>query len=226
MSKQDLESIVLEDDVQQFLETVSEITEGYDVYLGGGYLRDLYYNELQWGIHKDIYDMSGWDLFVEPLTPKDIDLFFVPKEGATEKTIPVLPKTYINYDKAASEIPDMQERGVARVRGMFVPALTTSDVQFIVYDKIMTHEELTGDMDVGICQVMYSLQDKTFYATEAFYDGHDNEEIEMLHTFDFVRMGKRLARMQDKFPDYSIVGDWDLSEFVNNVRENTGSFCE
>lgn len=25
---------------------------------------------------------------------------------------------------------------------------------------------------------------------------------------------------------YEVVGDWDLSEFVNNVRENTGSFCD
>ena len=120
----------------------------------------------------------------------------------------------------------MEERGVERVRGLFAPSLDTHDVQFIVYKESMTQESLAKDMDVNICQVNYSVKDKVFYATEAFFDGHESGCIEMLHSFDFVRMGKRLARMAKKFPTYYIEGDWDLTEFAESVSEHAGSFCD
>lgn len=228
MSKETLNSITLSPEMETFLEEVNSRTEGYDVYLGGGYYRDHYYNAIKFAEFKSLFKEDEAFLFTQPMTPKDIDLFFVPKENYTgTRTLPTLPKTYINYDKSSVEMPDMEERGVDRVRGLFVPSLSeTSDVQFIVYKKHITQEQLAADMDCNCNQVMFSLETGFRYATEAFYVGHENEEIEMLHTFDYIRMAKRLVRMKNKFPDYDIVGDWDLSEFADTVMENGGSFCE
>ena len=211
MSKEILNGLELPQQLLTFLGEVVEKTKGYDVYLGGGFVRDIYYNNL------------NWESF--PMTPKDVDLFFIPT-GDVAKELPTLPKTYVNYDKFATEIPDMEERGVERVRGLFVPSLDTHDVQFIVYKEPMTQDKLANDMDVNICQVNYSVKDKIFYATDAFLEGHEDGYIEMLHTFDFVRMGKRLARMANKFPTYYLEGDWNLTEFAESVSEHCGSFCE
>ena len=117
MSKDILNNLELPEDVLDFLKEVDGLTKGYDIYLGGGAIRDLYYNEL----NRPHY-----------LIPKDIDLFFVPN-GLHVQELPTIPRSYVNYDKSADEITGMEERGVARVRGLFVPKLNISDVQFIVY---------------------------------------------------------------------------------------------
>ena len=212
MSKEILREVEIPKDVKQFFKELLSRTKGYDIYLGGGYLRDSYYNAVTYSMEKH---------------PKDLDIFFVPNNKET-KCIPTLPKTYVNYDKSAEEIPDMEKRGVERVRGLFVPRLDTSDVQFIVYGSFMTQEELAADMDCNINQVMYSLQDNTIYGTVAFHEGHDGEFIEMLHVFDKDRMGKRILRMKNKYPSYNVKGDWDLSylEMTYEGSEHEGSFCE
>lgn len=210
MSKDILNNLKLPEDVLDFLKEVDDLTKGYDIYIGGGAIRDLYYNEL----NRPHY-----------LTPKDIDLFFVPNELHVQE-LPTIPRSYVNYDKSANEIPDMEERGVARVRGLFVPKLSISDVQFIVYKDFMSQRELAKDMDVNICQVMMSVKTGEMFATEDFYKGHEDEYIEMLHTFDFVRMAKRIARMKAKFPDYDVEGDWNLIDLVDSMDAHAGSFCD
>lgn len=197
-------------DLQETLECRSE---GYNVYIGGGCLADLY---------KDIKDNM-----VKYYQPKDIDVFFVPKKDAPTLTLPTIPKSYVNYDFNVEDIAsDMKARGVVTLRGLFVPSLTiTADVQFIVYGKPMTQEKLARDMDCNVNQVMYSKGN--WYHTEAFEDGHSREVIKMMHTFDEKRMAKRLFRMEDKF-NYEVDTDIDLSyyEYLKNQPERGGSLCE
>ena len=210
MSKDILNNLELPEDVLDFLKEVDGLTKGYDIYLGGGAIRDLYYNEL----NRPHY-----------LIPKDIDLFFVPN-GLHVQELPTIPRSYVNYDKSADEITGMEERGGARGRGLFVPKLNISDVQFIVYKDFMSQKELAKDMDININQVMMSVKTGEMFATEDFYKGHEDEYIEMLHTFDFVRMAKRVARMKAKFPDYDVEGDWNLIDLVDSMDVHAGSFCD
>lgn len=209
------------DSVKTLLQQVEDLSEGYDVYLGGGFLRDLYCCVNEWDGREDLVE-----IFFEP---KDIDLFFVPN-GEPTKTLPTLSKSYINYDKSAEDITeDMAARGVVALRGMMVSGLRpTHDVQFIVYGKQMAMEELASDMDCNINQVMYSLS-KGWYQTDEFTSGHDNQTIQLLHTFDEDRMIARLVRMSRKFDDYSVDSDLDWEIYDNDpeyVPERGGSFCE
>lgn len=193
-------------DVALFIEEVYKNTTGYDIYLGGGYLRDKYTNNL----------------------PKDVDVFVIP--NGREKDLYIPPRGYNNYIKSARDISDMQKRGVHKVRGDWYSKMTTSDVQFIIYEKPMTMEELAEDMDINICQVMYSAATLRVLATQAFVDGHEDEIIECLHDYDRVRTFKRYVRMEDKFPFYDVVGKpsldcdelYDLAQHV----DHDGSFCE
>jgi len=208
--------------IKDLLEQVQNDSKGYDVYVGGGSLRDLYVTVNQWG--EDNYSMSR--IFWEP---KDIDLFFVPN-GEDVRILPVVPKSYVNYDKKAEDIsPDMVARGVSHLRGMLVSGLTpTHDVQFIVYDKQMSVEELCADMSENINQVMWS-PESGWVCTEAFVDGHLTRTILQTHTYDETRMIDRLVRMKRKFPEYDVVSnlDWeDKYEDVEYVPERGGSFCE
>ncbi len=207
--------------VKNLLQQVKDLSEGYDVYLGGGFLRDLYCCVNEWSGDRVLVDIC--------FEPKDIDLFFVPN-GTSTQTLPTLSKSYINYDKKAEDIAeDMAARGVASLRGMMISGLRpTHDVQFIVYGKEMSIEELAADMDCNINQVMYSLS-KGWYQTEEFISGHENHTIKLLHTFDEDRMISRLVRMARKFDDYSVDTDLDWEAFYNDleyVPERGGSFCE
>lgn len=195
--------------LSKLVESVLNDTSGYSVYLGGGYIRDLYFNAIN---------------NCDDMTPKDIDLFFIP--NGEQKRLPTIVKSYVNYDTPSSDIPDMEERGVQSVRGLFVPWASTKDVQFIVYKECMTQEQLASDMDCNVNQIMLCLKTGNAFATNEFIQGHEDKEIEILHTFNYLRMGKRLARMSDKFPSYTVIGDWNLTEFAQKVRDNVGSFCD
>jgi len=210
-------NITLPQDILDFLAVVEEKQKGYDVYVGGGYLRDLYVNSL--GV-------------LSPLTPKDLDIFFVPRicfdPTDCVREIPVIAKTYINYDTLAKDIPDMEERGVSAVRGMFVSGMSTCDVQFIVYESVfLTPLHLAEDMDMNINQIMYSVSDKTFTASSAFIDGHENMVIECLHQFDEKRMYQRYKRMMRKFPSYTKVTtlDWNALSREEALKPMAFSSC-
>jgi hypothetical protein len=208
--------------VKYLLEQLQSDLKGYDVYIGGGCLRDLYHQIQRWG--EDEYEMVK--IFYEP---KDIDVFFIPN-GEPEQQLPVVPKSYINYDKKAEDIsPDMAVRGVSHLRGMLVSGLKpTHDVQFIVYGKCLTVEELCADMSENINQVMWSPVSGWVH-TEAFVNGHNEKYIELLHTYDETRMIDRIVRMKRKFPDYSVKSDLQWEDLCNDQEYNPergGSFCE
>lgn len=136
-------------EVKQLLREIEEKSEGYNVYLAGGYLRDLYHEVASYDWSHNIFDIM--------FTPKDIDVIFIPTFGAKEFSLPTIERSYVNYDKPAKDISeDMAARGVTQLRGLFVPKLTTSDVQFIVYGKHMTRQEVAADMDCGINQVVWN----------------------------------------------------------------------
>ena len=190
-------------DVLNFLDDVVTKTKGYDVYLGGGYLRDLYYNKINgFGDFRNYYVGEG--INNQPMVPKDLDVFFIPKINEDIQELPALAKTYINYDVMAEDIPNVREN-VKRVRGLFMKTLSTRDVQFIVYDKSMSMRSLAEDMDCNLNQVMYSPESELGYMTDDFTNSHEDKTIELLHEFETSRMIARLKRMEKKFPDYTLV---------------------
>lgn len=216
----------LKKDVKEFIEEVARKTKGYDVYLGGGFIRDLYWNNME--------SKKPHDYLWCSKEPKDIDLFFIPN-GKEKGELPVLPKTYINYDIPAEDIPNVGEN-VKHVRGLFVKYLSTRDVQFIVYDKSMTMKQLAEDMDISINQCMYHIESGLSYMTDAFTNAHEDKIIEMMHNFETERMYNRLVRMSNKFPDYKLKHniskeDWEWFTVLNESKPkkrsgSTGSFIE
>lgn len=191
--------------VKRFLKLVLDKTKGYDVYLGGGFLRDI--------LHR------------KGLTPKDVDLFFVPN-GVTQKELPIIPKGYVNYDIDADSILHCRNN-VTRVVGWFASDIEVRDVQFIVYKEPLTVEELVNDMDCNINQIMMPLEGNTsdimsaknVYRSPAFIVGHQEQRIEMLHQFEEKRMVDRLKRMAVKFPNYEIIHNMDESVWEKYKRE-------
>lgn len=208
-------------DVVDFVNEISERSIGYQVFIGGGYLRDLYFNSI-----KTKYEDYK-------LEPKDLDLFVVPDTTISEDVRPSLwipAKGYTNFVKESWEIPDMQERGVAKVTGMWFKSLTTADVQLIEYKNSMTSSQLAQDMDMNINQIMYRPFKGDCICTNAFIEGHENEVIEAMHDYDRVRMYKRYVRMQDKFFYYNVEGKPELErdEVVKlaTIVDHEGSFCD
>lgn len=182
--------------IYNLLQKIESETQGYNIYLGGGYIRDYYYSYME----KD-----GWYIN-EKKEPKDIDIFFIPKKDCdpNDQCIPILPKTYITYNVACDEIKDMRDN-VERVIGIKCYDINPIDVQLIFYKEHITQVELAEDMDCNINQAMYSIRDHKLYLTDAFISGHENKVIEMLHDFQYERMHSRIKRMMSKFPEYSVV---------------------
>lgn len=178
-------------EVKGLLEEMETKSKGYEIYLGGGFLRDLYVSVTQ----------ENW------FCPKDIDLFFV-SNGESEQSLPVLPRTYIHYSLDENELPeDTVERGISSVTGLFVPKLTiTKDVQIIVYntEHKLSINELAEDMDCNCNQIMYNHEADLIYASEEFFKSHTDKEIKLLKEFDGERMKERLLRMQKRLPDYEV----------------------
>lgn len=204
---------LIKKDVLDFIELVANKSRGYDIYLGGGYLRDTYYQTVK---NKDIITTK----------PKDIDLFFIPKQNENVFELPTIPHTYINYNIDARDIPNVREN-VKHVRGLFKSDLSTKDIQFIIYDKPMTMEFLAEDMDCNINQIMYSIKDQVGYATNNFYNGFEDDLILMLHTFDTERMFGRVQRMMKKFPTFTVehnipVLEWERLSYEMEVDKLSG----
>lgn len=180
-------------DVRQFLLKVVDACPDFDIYLGGGYLRDSYCS-----MKKGTY-----------FEPKDVDIFFIPKDGV-EKEVPVAAaeSTFVKYHKAAADISDMEERGVSSLTGLSVHYLSTKEVQFIVYKQHMTQEQLVLDMDMNINGIMWKPVDFGGKAlvSDAFISGHEEREIKCLHVYDETRMYYRYERMKELFPTYKVTG--------------------
>lgn len=178
-------------EVTDLLEEMETKSKGYDIYLGGGFLRDLYV-----AVTQD-----------KEFSPKDIDLLFVNNRDS-QQNLPVLPRTYINYSLDENELPeDSVERGISSVTGLFIPKLTiTKDVQIIVYNTEHKFSiiELAEDMDCNCNQIMYNHKKGLIYASEEFFKSHTNMEIRLLKEFDEERMKERLLRMQKRLPAYEV----------------------
>lgn len=212
-------NIEIPDDIKSFVKDIQErVHNTMDIYIGGGWIRDNYCN----------------------LTPKDLDIFIVPKcEGINEVGY-VPAKCYVNYNKRVSDLTntqDMKDRGVSQVVGLFNSKLSTTEIQFIVYDKFLTSQELAADFDMSINQVVYSVEKESIYATDAFFNGHRNKVIECLHDYDPVRTYDRYCRMEQKFTDYEVVGKPSASVLpllsfesvlsgTYKPRESTGSMVD
>lgn len=194
----DIKSLIKED-VLEFLQKVAVKTKGYDVYLGGGYLRDNYFQE---------YINKGNIL----TQPKDLDIFFIPNNETSFCELPAIEKTYINYDIDARDIPNVRPN-IKHVRGLFNAYLSTRDIQFIVYDKPLTMQQLAEDMDCNLNQIMYNVKTGVGYHTGAFYSGFEDKEIEMLHEFEVERMFGRIQRMMKKFPSFTVTHNIPLLEW-------------
>ena len=155
-------------------------------------------------------------------TPKDLDIVFTPlfdnlpesfdqKGRLTVFQPPALVKTYVNYCRSTVDIPDIRERGVDVVIGIYNSHLPTTDIQYIVYDKYMSAMEVAEDMDCSINQVVFPAGSTLAVAPTAFVESHTNKTIECVHKFDVLRMHDRYDRMKAKFPDYTEVGRPELS---------------
>lgn len=195
----------------QFLEDLLSNTTGYDIYLGGGYLRDSYWNNIQ-GYSLDYGFKFGVDNNLQPKQPKDLDIFLIPNNEPV-KQLPLMQNCYVNYNILAADIENCRDN-VERVIGLFARMLTpTKDIQLIVYDKYLTIEELAVDMDCNINQIMYSVKNDNLFMSTDFIKSHEEKTIKMMHDFEQERMFNRLRRMQKKYPDYTLVHNIPQEDF-------------
>lgn len=176
------------EDVVELLQEVQHNMPEFNVYLGGGFLRDIYCG----------------------LTPKDIDIFLVPLDGVPwdgREYIPV--NSMVTYRKSTDDIeiaPDMRARGVQKLVGLWCKKLETKDVQYIIYDKYLTQIQLSDDFDFNVCQITYDPISNWVDVSNAFLLGHEEKELECLHTYCEERTLARYERMESKFPEYKVIG--------------------
>ena len=201
--------IKIEQSVAKLLREVASHVKGYDVYLGGGYLRDSYCG----------------------LPYKDIDIFLVPN-GKDKALLPYTPRGYgQSYAKCCEEHEDMRKRGVEALIGLYDRNKAAHEVQYIIYDKPMTIRELSEDMDMTINQVMWNpicnVKEDNMYtceATEDFVDDHSYGELRFTHWYDKVRMYCRLKRMTEKFPSYSVYEEIELDHYQMRELIDKGEY--
>lgn len=177
--------IEIPQDIKDFVKEIQEKSEGYHVYIAGGFCRDKY---------------TG-------LTPKDLDIVMIPL-SRENSYIHIPARCYINYNKTTEDVgdsSDMKKRGVKQLIGMFNHSLSTKEVQLIVYDKYLPAHQVAEDMDMNIVQVIWDAKMDRVEATEAFVKGHEDKVIECLHEYDSVRMWHRFLRMESKFPSYKSI---------------------
>lgn len=178
--------IKIAEDVKDLLKDLSKQLNGeFDVYLGGGYLRDSYCG----------------------LTPKDVDVFLVPVDNTPKRVSYTPAGYYINYRKIVGDNnPELQHRHLHELVGLFNGKLSTPEVQFIVYDHYMDAYEVAEDLDMNINQVVWCPLKDILYSTQAFIKGHEDNVIECLGNDNDVRKYHRYERMSVKFPLYSTKG--------------------
>jgi hypothetical protein len=213
-------SIKIPEDIVKLLNEVKSNVRGYDVYLGGGLLRDQ---------HCD-------------LEFKDVDIFLVPNEDKRD-LIPYTPRGFaISYTKNCEAHEDMRERGVEALIGLYERKQDeygeerSLQVQYIIYEKYISIEDLASDMDMTLNQVMWEPvpqeEDQLEFechCTDDFLDAHKRGWIEFTHEYDEVRMYCRQKRMIEKFPSYTVLDEVELDQeqkqtlAENGEREYDGS---
>lgn len=215
MKTEGITNLVAQDVIDLLTDLRKRVGEDFNIYLSGGYCRDV---------------LCG-------LTPKDVDVVLTPKKDRPLEMYYIPSRYYVNYNTLAGDVTDksdMIERGVYQVVGLFNSKLSTPEVQFIVYSKPMTQEEVAFDFDMGINQIVWDgISDVPTY-TEAFLEGHKGKYIECMHDYCKVRTYRRFERMKDKFPEYEIINMPSITVLpVEEVRQRvagtytrpiTGSF--
>lgn len=187
-------------EVNDFITEVAENNKGVNVYLGGGYLRDL-------ALEKQ---------------PKDIDIFLAPKEGwCGIEYIPV--KTSVTYRKTTKDESirsDLEARNIQMLTGLWSrsDSIEVRDIQYITYKNEMTLKEVAEDFDMGICQIAYDPLTKDLYYTENFLKGHAEKVIECFHSYSDERTLARFERMESKFPDYKVVGKPSIKNTLKMLK--------
>ncbi len=194
-------------DVKNFILDIHDrVKNRFDVYIGGGYLRDL----------------------DNDLIPKDLDVFFIPKMEDSGEQGYIPSRCYVNYNKRVTDMTntsDMEERGVSQVIGLFNGKLSTPEIQFIVYSSFLTQEELARDFDMNINQINWSPV-QGLYLTDEYTDAHTCEYIECLHKYDELRTFRRFERMEAKFPEYLLINKPSVSVLptVEQVQIKKGTY--
>jgi hypothetical protein len=188
---------VIPKDVLDLCEQIQKATIGYNVYIGGGYLRDL----------------------DKGFTPKDIDIFFIPLKFKNPEYIPLvsdivgLGKLVYDYTHLTQ---DMKDRGVERVICFANDVLSTTEINFIVYDHYKSGYDLAADMDFGVNQIMYDIETSALITTTGYEYAHSRCILECLNKFSKERMYKRYQRMKAKFPTYAVVGEPE-TDFIERI---------
>lgn len=172
------------DQVREVLEHVEDETNGqFKLYLAGGYLRDV---------------LNG-------VTPKDIDVMVVPVEDSDAYDFEwCLTDTEFHTEKQLLEecqyMSDMSSRGVS---ALFMGSYNGDDLQFIVYDKIMTQEQVTLDMDINLCQI--TMDSSGFiHESDNFIEGFAENKITLHHEYSEKRAQQRVERMLSKYPHFYV----------------------
>ena len=195
-------------DIKDFIIDIQEQVKGqFAVYLAGGFLRDL---------------DNG-------LTPKDVDIFFTPCNDTKQDLGYIPARCYVNYNKKVSSFThtdDMEQRGVSQVVGLFNSKLSTTEIQFIVYDKCLTMEAIAEDLDMGINQIIWSPILDRVIPTEGYLNDHSNKTITCLHDYAEVRTFRRFERMLEKFQDYTPINmpSKEVLPLSERIQRMTGSY--
>lgn len=177
-------TISVPEDIKNLLKELSDHNPDYNVFLVGGYLRDRFTDK--------------------PI--KDVDIVFTPKQVYTTPAVNYVPAGgYVNYRLQSREMSlDLQSRGVTEVTGLFFGKLSTTDVQYIVYQNPLSLYQVCEDMDMNICQIAYCpIRDEVEF-TESFWKGHQGKYIKCMIDYDEERTFYRYERMKIKFPDYQV----------------------
>jgi hypothetical protein len=206
--------ITIPSNVIDLVTEIANMNEHYEVYLGGGYLRDLYCG----------------------VTPKDIDIFFSPKKYQPELAVEfdflnIIPlekypdtckKLYRKSVNNSNFNQDMANRGIRSLVGlMALNDVLPNQIQIITYNQIMTHNEVTLDLDMNICQISWHPLTNTFDYSDSFLNGHSDRIIKCLHDYDPIRMWHRYSRMEEKYPNYTVEGKNDIDD-IDKVQLSSG----
>lgn len=174
--------------VKELLTIVNELADGeFTAYVAGGYLRDT---------------LNG-------IQPKDIDIMVVPTgygdawdfESLVVDELYGYRTTKLLLDEC-QYMSDMKKRGVC---GLFMGNYKDIEVQFIVYNRALTQEEVTLDMDINLCQITMGA-DGIVIESDNFVTGFADSVISLHHEYSEKREKERLDRMLAKYPTFSVRG--------------------
>ena len=158
-----------------FLSNLEEANTQYNLYLGGGCLRDLCFK----GSFEDT---------------KDFDTFAVPKKGYFFVNSALKLVNYCEHKTIDTVyLQDMSERNVsALIQGYADDILNPVDI--IVYDKHLTPEELAEDFDFNVNQCVLG-SDGVWSYTEAFKEAIGKLKLVQTKEYCPERMKERYQRM-------------------------------